>query len=61
MIEVVPSARDAAGRVFDVDWDRVSSDLDAQGNAPIECLLSPDECDALAMLYRTTNASAVVS
>jgi uncharacterized protein len=33
------------------DWTRVSDDLDAQGSAAIENLISPAECDALAALY----------
>ena len=38
-------------RVKAVDWARVSHDLDAQGSALIERLLSPLECDALVALY----------
>jgi hypothetical protein len=38
-------------RVDAVDWDRVAVDLDAQGSAVIERLLTPDECDALRALY----------
>jgi uncharacterized protein len=34
-----------------VEWDRVSRDLDARGNAVLEQLLSPEECRALAALY----------
>jgi hypothetical protein len=37
--------------VAEVDWGRVAADLDARGNAVIERLLAPDECDALAALY----------
>ena len=33
-----------AARVKTLDWESVSHDLDAQGNAMIERLLSPDEC-----------------
>ncbi|WP_256325282.1 2OG-Fe(II) oxygenase [Nitrosospira sp. Nsp18] len=33
------------------DWKRISNDLDAQGCAVIEQLVSPEECDALAGLY----------
>ncbi|MGH7232507.1 MAG: 2OG-Fe(II) oxygenase [Nitrospiraceae bacterium] len=33
------------------DWGRVAQDLDAQGRAMIERLLTPEECDALADLY----------
>ena len=38
-------------RVRTLDWERVSQDLDAQGIAVVEGLLSPDECQALAGLY----------
>jgi hypothetical protein len=40
-----------AGRVRSIDWDRVSKDLDTRGSGVIERLLTPAECDALAMLY----------
>lgn len=40
-----------AERVKALDWERISQDLDAQGNALIEHLLSPSECQALADLY----------
>lgn len=38
-------------RVSQLDWSRISADLDAQGSATIERLLAADECDALAGLY----------
>jgi hypothetical protein len=47
----IASSKSAAARVRTFDWDRVSQDLDAQGSAVIEGLLSPDECQALAGLY----------
>ena len=34
-----------------VDWERVSQELDEQGSAVIERLLSPEECHQLAALY----------
>lgn len=34
-----------------VAWERVSSDLDAEGNAIIKRVLSPHECDEIRMLY----------
>ncbi|MGH9583675.1 MAG: 2OG-Fe(II) oxygenase [Bryobacteraceae bacterium] len=40
-----------AERVASYDWARVSRDLDAQGNAIVERLLSPDECRGIASLY----------
>jgi uncharacterized protein len=46
------SAEDVAERVGALDWNRVARDLDAAGNALLEGLLSPDECRALAGLYR---------
>ena len=38
-------------RIQSIEWERVSQDLDIQGNAIIERLLSPDECEAIAKLY----------
>jgi hypothetical protein len=38
-------------RVNAIDWGRVSDDLDAQGNAVAEGLLSPKECEMVATLY----------
>ncbi|HEU5303752.1 MAG TPA: 2OG-Fe(II) oxygenase [Gemmatimonadales bacterium] len=38
-------------RVRSLDWDRVSEELDAQGNAMLERLLSAEECRDLAALY----------
>ena len=40
-----------AGRVQHVDWARVSQDLDGQGSAVLERLLTPEECQAIAALY----------
>jgi hypothetical protein len=45
------SAKRAAAKVKTLDWERVSQDLDAQGSAVIEAILSPEECQALAGLY----------
>jgi len=47
----IASSKSTATRVKTIDWERVSKDLDAQGSATIEGLLSPDECQALAGLY----------
>jgi uncharacterized protein len=47
----ITPATDVAGRVKALDWERVSKDLDAQGYAMIERLISPAECEALAELY----------
>jgi hypothetical protein len=40
-----------ARRVDAIDWTRISADLDAQGSAVIEKLLTPQQCAALAALY----------
>jgi len=41
----------ALAESYAVDWERVSRDLDARGNAVLEQLLPPAECRALAALY----------
>jgi hypothetical protein len=41
------SARDPDG----VDWAQVGSDLDVQGSAVIQGLLTPEQCRAMAALY----------
>jgi hypothetical protein len=40
-----------AARVDALDWPRVADDLDEQGCAVLEALLTPGECRALASLY----------
>lgn len=44
-------ARDIIDRVTALDWKRIPDDLDAQGCAVIEKLVSADECSALIRLY----------
>jgi hypothetical protein len=44
-------ADDVAARVDALDWPRIEADLDAQGGAVIQALLTPMECKALAALY----------
>ena len=51
IVTPMASSKSTATRVKTIDWERVSQDLDAQGSAMIERLLSPDECQALAALY----------
>ena len=41
----------APDRLRALDWTQVCADLDFQGNAVIERLISPAECDALVALY----------
>jgi uncharacterized protein len=45
------SSKRVEARVKTLDWAHVSQDLDAQGSAMIQRLLSPDECQAVAGLY----------
>jgi len=49
---LVEAAADAVGdRIAAVDWTGVGADLDAQGAAVIERLLTPEECRRIAALY----------
>ena len=50
------SIRNIADRVDTLDWERLLAELDAQGCAVIEKLITPDECDALAVLYQNGRA-----
>jgi uncharacterized protein len=45
------ASHDARARVELIDWDPILVDLDARGNAVIERLLTPFECNALTALY----------
>ncbi|MDN5850091.1 MAG: 2OG-Fe(II) oxygenase [Nitrococcus sp.] len=49
-LSITPAAQFAA-RIETLDWARVSQDLDAQGYALVEDLLTLEECAALAALY----------
>jgi hypothetical protein len=49
-------ARGVGSRVQALDWERLSRDLDAQGNAVVERLLTPPECQALAGFYGAENS-----
>jgi hypothetical protein len=40
-----------AARVAQVDWNAIANRLDTHGSALIDSLLSPQECESLAMLY----------
>jgi len=42
---------DITARVEALDWAQATTDLDAQGCAVLKGLLSPDECDAMSVLY----------
>jgi hypothetical protein len=47
---IAPASR-IAGRIGEIDWDRVSTGLDEQGSAMIEGLLTSAQCDAITALY----------
>ena len=47
----ITSGKDIVERVKDLDWERIVHDLDVQGNAIIERLITSAECDKLAQLY----------
>jgi uncharacterized protein len=38
-----------------LDWARVAADLDAQGHAVIDALLTSQQCDGLVQLYRSAD------
>jgi uncharacterized protein len=44
-------ANNAVDRIKTLDWERAARDLDAQGSAILERVLSAGECQALAELY----------
>ena len=46
------STADLAGRVASLDWVTLSAELDAQGAAAVDALLTPAECRDLVALYR---------
>jgi hypothetical protein len=49
--EVQHRLKPASQRVDGFDWQRIERDLDQQGHAVMEQLLSPEECRAIARLY----------
>jgi uncharacterized protein len=49
---VVSPAGSPAERVAAIDWNRVAGDLGEQGCAVLDQLLTPDECRAIAALYK---------
>lgn len=53
LVKKRPENNDATpqARIDAIDWQRISADLDAQGCAVFEKLLTPDECRHLASLY----------
>ena len=50
-LKTCTSNEDAAKRVDQLDWQRLSGELDEYGNAQIPCLFTSEECDYIAALY----------
>jgi hypothetical protein len=48
---IVAPSSDIASRIDAIDWDQATSDLDSQGCAVLQNLLTSDECRAIAALY----------
>ena len=51
IMESIVSSDHAVQRVNALNWQQISQDLDTQGNAILDRVLSPDECETLAGLY----------
>lgn len=47
----ISTTNSIAERIQALDWSRATTELDAQGNAVLEGLLSPGECQELISLY----------
>jgi hypothetical protein len=47
----VQSTSDIAARVDAIDWAQANAELDAQGCAVLQGLLTPDECSSLVAMY----------
>ena len=50
--EILTPVKSITDRIATIDWKRVEQDLDEQGSAIIDRLLSPSECHAIAGLYQ---------
>ncbi len=50
-VHAAEAAGSPAERVSAVDWTRIGGELDAQGSAVLENLLTPEECQGIAALY----------
>ena len=48
---ITSGKKDIAERVKELDWESIRHDLDAQGSAIIERLITSAECDTLTQLY----------
>ncbi len=47
----IASPNKMAERIRAIDWEQISHELDAQGSAMSERVLSPEECETLVALY----------
>lgn len=54
-VQVAASDESIAARVRSYDWNEIAARLDAYGWAPLERVLSPRECGAIADLYEGGN------
>ena len=50
--DILTPVKSITDRIAAIDWKRVEQDLDEQGSAIIDRLLSPSECQAIAGLYQ---------
>ncbi|HJY04949.1 MAG TPA: 2OG-Fe(II) oxygenase, partial [Bryobacteraceae bacterium] len=50
-ITAIASPATVDERIEQLDWPRISQDLDAQGSAVLEHVLSPEECRELSAMY----------
>lgn len=49
--KIAPTATSAEARVARYDWNALATELDSQGSAVLDALLTPEECQAIAALY----------
>jgi uncharacterized protein len=54
-VTTINSWKSVEERLQTLDWESAWQDLDAQGSAIVERILSPDECRTLAALYRNND------
>lgn len=45
------ASTNSLARIDGLPWDQITADLDGQGCAVLNGLLTPEECDAIAALY----------
>src|ERR1700756_791331 len=52
----LPETAGAVARIEALDWPEIGKNLDEQGNATLAGVLTPQECEELASLYRNEDA-----